>query len=177
MTAYANRSEGNDYFALRLYTVAWDTASDENKDKALAQSTRIIDRLRFAGEKHASHIVRQALTLRSDFEVRLSKDQETAILAAGLTQELEFPRGDDTVVPNDIKIACYEISYALLDGKDPDQEFEDQKVMSQGYSSVRTSYDRAAQEHTNSGIPSPTAWRYLKPYLKGQHGVTLIRTS
>jgi len=173
---YGTVAEADSYFGTRLYSTAWDTASAGNKTKALEQATRIIDRLNFAGEKNAAHLVRISLTGRDDFEINLTQEQYDAILAAGLTQELEFPRGSDTVVPGDIKIACYEIAYALIDGVDPDREYEDQGVISQGYASVRTTYDRSiVLEHTNSGIPSPTAWRYLRPFIKSGKNLKILR--
>lgn len=178
MSAYATYVEGDAYFATRLYVTAWTGALDSDKTKALTQATRIIDRLNFAGEKHAASEARLSLTGSRDFETSLSDLQLQSIRDAGATQELEFPRGSDTAIPEDVKIACYEIAYALLDGIDPDQEYVDQTVVSQGYSSVRTTYDRSAvQEQTNAGIPSPTAWRHLKPYVREGHGVKISRVS
>jgi hypothetical protein len=175
MSAYATLAEANAYFDNRLYSSLWAASSSGDRDKALEQAARIIDRLNFAGEKNAASVVRLALTGRSDFEISLSQEQYDAIVAAGLTQALQFPRGSDTVVPDDIKIASYEIAFALLDGVDPDKEFEDLGVVSQGYSSVRTTYDRSTvPEHTNAGIPSPTAWRFLKPYVRAG-GVKISR--
>lgn len=173
---YSTVADANTYFDGRLYSTVWSTASAGDRAKAMEQATRIIDRLNFVGEKNAAHLVRFSLTGRNDFEISLTQVQVDAIQAAGLTQSTEFPRGDDTVVPNDIFIATYEIAIALLDGVDPDAEFNDLGVVSEGYSSVRTTYDRTVvPEHTNAGIPSATAWRYLKPYLREGHGVKLSR--
>ena len=176
MSSYATIADADTYFVGRLYSTVWNAASNLDKTNSLAQATRIIDRLSFAGERHAASEVRLALTGTRDFEISLTQAHKDAIRAAALTQELEFPRGKDTVIPDDVKIASYEIAYALLDGVDPDLEYQDQGVVSQGHSSVRTTYDRSAvQEHTNSGIPSPVAWRYLKPYLRESHGVKISR--
>ena len=49
------------------------------------------------------------------------------------SQELEFPRGADTEVPEAIRRACYEIAHTLLDGKDPELELENLGIVSQGY--------------------------------------------
>jgi len=173
---YSTVADANTYFDGRLYSTVWSAASTPDKTKAMEQATRIIDRLNFAGEKHAAHLVRFSLTGRNDFEISLTLAQQALVLDAGLTQATEFPRGDDTTVPEDIFLACYEIAIALLDGVNPDEEFNDLGVVSEGYSSVRTTYDRTTvPEHTNAGIPSATAWRYLKPYLRSGHGVKLSR--
>ena len=178
MSAYATVDEGDAYFEMKLYTTAWDAASNADKLKALSWATRIIDRLNFSGEKKAASDSRYSLTGSRSFEVCLTQTELNSILAAGDTQELQFPRGSNTDIPSDIKIASYEIAYALLDGVDPDQEYTDQTVVSQGYSSVRTTYDRSAlQEHMNAGIPSPVAWRYLKPYVLEGRGVKISRVS
>jgi hypothetical protein len=55
---------------------------------------------------------------------------------AGPAQPREFPRGADTDVPQDIRTACYDMAYDLLDGKDPEIELENLGITSQAYSSV-----------------------------------------
>ena len=154
MTAYDTYINANTYFESRLYTLAWDEASSADKTVALAEATQRIDRLRFNGIKVAA------------------------------SQELEFPQyyGDDPdgteVVPNDIKIACYEVAYALLDGVDPDLELESMSVASEGYSSVRMAkFGNVPQEHIAAGIPSATAWRHLKPYLASDSAIQIRRVS
>jgi hypothetical protein len=99
------------------------------------------------------------------------------IRAAEAEQVLEFPRGEDTVVPETIRRACYEIAYSLLDGKDPELELENLGVVSQGYSSVRTTYSRSQVpiEHLINGIPNALAWRLLKPFLRDGDAVKLTR--
>lgn len=183
MSAFATYGDvpgGDNYFAGRLHSTVWETASSQDKIKALATGTRIIDRLNFAGQKHEAYVV--FLQIYGDrpnpnYDTAfLTPEQRQAIRDAAATQELEFPRGSDTEVPLDIEIANYEIALALLDGVDADIDYEDQQVVSQGYAGVRTTYDRdTIQEHTNSGVPSPTAWRYLKPYLREENGIKLHR--
>lgn len=176
MSAYATVSEANAYFELRLYSGLWNTKTVQVKTTALEQATRIIDRLNFAGEKHAANLVRQSLTGEDGTLQCLEDAILRQIYDAGATQELEFPRGRDTAIPVDIKIATYEIAFALLDGVEPDSELENLGVVSQGYSSVRTTYDRSfVQEHLNAGVPSATAWRYLKPYLRDGSTVKFSR--
>ena len=90
---------------------------------------------------------------------------------------MEFPRGSDTVVPDQIKRACYEIAFALLDGVEPDVELENLAVVSQGYAGIRTTYNRIQQpiEHLVAGIPSATTWRILKPFIRDGKAVKTSR--
>lgn len=173
MSQYATLSEANTYFNDRLHAGLWFEQPTEDRDKALVHATRLIDRLAFSGEKNAAHVKRESI----DKEV-LSQDDIDAIIAAGATQTLEFPRGSDTTVPEDIKIACYEIAFALLDGRDPDKEFEELAKIQDAFSVVKTTYDRSfAQEHLQAGIPSFLAWKYLRPYLSSEDDVILSRVS
>lgn len=150
MGQYATIQEASAYFATRLHSGLWGATNPTDKNASLISATRIIDRLNYMGDKH---------------------DLETP-------QELEFPRGTDTVVPSDIKIACYEIAFALLDGVDPEMETDNLAVVSEGYSSVRSTYDRnAALPHLAAGVPSMTAWRYLLPYLRDDRSFKMSRVS
>jgi hypothetical protein len=92
-------------------------------------------------------------------------------------QANEFPR-DDEVTPEDIRIACCEEALAILDGVDVDRELENAGVISEGFSGVRTTYDRTSvPEHIGNGIASASAWRYLKPYLRDSKSLTISRVS
>jgi len=155
---YATYAEAQAYFDERLHEVAWSEASQGDREKALIKATRIIDRLNFRGEKTPVYEL-----LQTDPEA-CSAD----IAAANATQALQFPRGGDTDVPTSIKIACYEITYALLDGIDPELELENLGVTSHGYASVRSTYNRQQNpmEHISAGVPSVEAWRYLVPFLR-----------
>lgn len=155
MAQYATISEADTYFAGRLHTQPWDSADTATRNKALIQATRAIDDLRFIGVRHSVWLAQEA------------EAEADEILSAVADQELEFPRGSDEEVPEDIVIACCEEALSLLDGKDAEQELEDLSVVSQGYSSVRSTYDRTfSQEHLNAGIVSSRAWKKLKPYLQ-----------
>jgi hypothetical protein len=146
MNPYIDTSDANTYFGERFDSGAWDTASESDKLKALKTGTRAIDRLNFLGVK---------------------TDE---------SQELQFPRDDDTVVPDDIKWACCEIAYALLDGIEPELEFENLDMSSQGYGSVRSTYNRDDKPiHMICGIVSSVAWRYLLPYLRDGRAIDVTR--
>jgi len=146
--SYATLLEAQAYFDARLNTDAWDDSLVTDKSKALMNATKIIDRLNFKGVK------------------------------TDASQALQFPRDNDTVVPDDIKFACAEVALALLDGVDPELEFENLNMVSQGYANVRSTYDRSLpSEHIAAGIPSVSAWRYLKPYLRDVNTVDVSRVS
>lgn len=152
--AYLTVAEANTYFASRLHKLAWDEATSNSKGIALAEATERIDRLRFAGWPVDSEQVN------------------------------EFPRYYDYVdgaegtetVPEDIEKATAEVALALLDGVDPEFEFENLTVSSNAYSSVRTSRNtQLTPAHTAAGIPSALAWRYLLPWLAPDKPIQIIR--
>ena len=149
MGQYATIVEAQAYFDGRLNTDAWDDATDDaERNKALIMATTLMERLNFRGEK------------------------------ADIAQELQFPRGNDTAVPQDIKNACAEVALALLDGVDPEMEFDNLRMKSQAYGVVKSTYDsERAPEHYVAGIPSSIAWGFLKPYLRNVFTVRLDRVS
>lgn len=166
---YGTLEEAQEYFESRLHESAWTGASVADRPKALRAATRIIDTLNFKGCKNSVYLLLEDDPDASDEDIR---EQEAA-------QELEFPRGEDTEVPEAIRIACYEIAHSLLDGKDPEMELENLGIASQGIASVRTSYARsnAPIEHIVNGIPNATAWRLLRPFLRDDDAVKLARVS
>ena len=134
---YGSIAAGNNYFASRLNSDAWVGASDNDKEKALIESTRLIDRLNFRGDK------------------------------AEKTQTTQFPRGTDTSVPEDIRYATYEQAIQLLDGVDPDLEYDDLRTIEDRYATVKTTRDTEwTPEHVQAGITSSRAWHLLKPFLR-----------
>lgn len=169
MAAYATIVEAQEYFDERLHETAWSAASTTDRTKALLAATRIIDSLGYKGYKNSVYLV-----LEEDEDA----DEET-IAAAELDQENEFPRGADTAVPEQILWACYEIAYALLDGVDPDLELENLSIQDHGVGSVRSSFSRRQSplEHIVNGVPSATAWKYLKPFLRDGDHIRISRVS
>ena len=146
MSAYATTSDMTTYLTGVLITDMWDEATLAEKNKALIMATRAIDRLDFQGEKY---------------------DED---------QTAQFPRGDDTTVPQDIIDANCALALALLDGVDPEQEVESLRLKSQGYASARVTYDSDfVPEYIRAGIPSKTAWNYLKPYLRDIEQISVSR--
>ena len=168
-TAAERTAEATAYFAQRLHETAWSAASDANREKALVAATQIIDGLNFKGYKHGVYTLLDGNSATDPSDIQ----------AAEASQALEFPRGADTEVPEAIRRACYEIAYALLDGKDPELELENLSVESMGYGQVRTGYSRnqVPIEHIINMVPSSVAWRLLRPFLRDGDAVKLSRVS
>ena len=168
-TFYGTLDEANDYFAKRLHEFAWSAASMADREKALIAATRLIDDLNFKGYRAAVHALSQSHPNATVAEIQ----------AVEVTQPHEFPRGADTVVPEAIRRATYEIAHSLLDNKDPELELETLTVTSMGYGSVRTSYERnqVPIEHIVNLIPSALAFKLLRPFLRDDDAVKLSRVS
>jgi hypothetical protein len=164
-------AEASEYFAQRLHETAWTDASDADREKALIAARGIIDGLNFKGVKHSVY------TLCGSSDTSGLGQEETR--GAEASQPLEFPRGEDTEVPEAIRIAQYEIAYALLDGKDPELELENLAISAMGYGAVKTSYERSQLpiEHIVNMVPSSVAWRLLKPFLRDSDALKLSRLS
>lgn len=124
----------------------WNAASPNNRTRSLITASRFLDRLNYIGEKIADD------------------------------QEHEFPRTGQSEIPIDLQYACAEIAEALLSGYDPEEEFDNLTVTSQGISSARVTYDREQiPEGPVMGIPSAVAWRYIKPWLKDNKNIRIRR--
>jgi len=94
---------------------------------------------------------------------------------ASESQCLEFPRGTANV-PANIKIACYEEAYELLDGAEHQREQINLSVVSEGIVSTRTTYNRNfVPDNVKAGILSFRAWTYLQPYLRDHNSVNICR--
>jgi hypothetical protein len=136
------------YFSSLLYGQTWEVTDATQKSKALVQASGLIDTLRFAGSK-------------TDY-----------------SHPMEFPRNGETVVPQAINEACYELALTLLKEIDPDTELDNLYVQSRYFGKLRTDYDcSSAPEHKLAGIPNLTAWRKLKPYLSPNLTLRLRRDS
>ena len=171
-TPAARLAEASSYFAQRLHETAWTDATDADREKALIAARGIIDTLNYKGVKHSVY----TLCGSSDPIAAIAQDD---IRAAEASQPLEFPRGDDTIVPEAIRIAEYEIAYALLDGKDPELELENLAISAMGYGAVKTNYERSQLpiEHIINMVPSSVAWRLLRPFLRDSDALKLSRLS
>ena len=168
-SSYATIQDAEEYFNCKLHESAWSISNPTQRDPALIEASRIIDSLSFKGEKNAVWQLLQDNPDATNAELRV----------ANASQVLEFPRGADTVVPDRILWACYEITYSLLDGVDPQMELENMSMNDHGIGSVRASFNRnqGAQGHFMNGVPSSTAWKYLVPFLREDKQRRLIRVS
>ncbi len=148
---YGTLIDAETYFANRLHIDAWADETDANKTIALNEAQNRIDLLSFTGEE--------------------------------VTEGAVFPRyyGDESdgteTIPDNIKRACYECAFALIDGVDPEFEQENLGVASEAYSLIRINYARTqgVLKHFASGIPSAYAWRFLQQYLKTPGKVSIHR--
>jgi hypothetical protein len=169
LSYYGTLVEADEYFGKRLHEVAWSAASALDREKALIAARAIIDSLNYKGNKATVYTLLLATPSASQDEIRASE----------ASQPLEFPRGADTEVPEAVRVASYEIAYALLDGKDPELELENLAVNAMGYGAVKTSYERSQLpiEHIVNLVPSSAAWRLLRPYLRDSDALKLSRLS
>ena len=182
LSYYGTLEEAEQYFAMKLHSIAWSYADPTDKPKALYAATKIIDALNYKGVRHTVWVLLQSfvnVTAPNDvfYDSQLARLREDQIREAEEEQPLEFPRGSDTVVPDEIRRACYEIAYSLLDGKDPEMELENLQVTAHGYGLVRTHYERSQvpQEHLLNGVPSVVAWNIIRPFLRDGHHQKLSR--
>ena len=145
INSYVTLANAEIYFENRLYSDVWEDASENDKKRALITSTQAIERLNFAGSK------------------------------ADTDQTLQFPRNDDSAIPQTIKDAVCENALALLDDFDVDFMIERSRVSQESIADIRTSFNtNYVQENMMSGIASATAWIMLKPYLRDA-GVVKVR--
>jgi len=147
-THYGTLTEADEYFGQRLNVQSWDLATNNDRTKSLFMATRAIDRLNFAGEKYLS------------------------------TQELQFPRGDDTEVPVEIRLAAYECALKYLEGVDMDMEARNLGIAANSFGGTRTTFQEDfVSEYLRAGIPSVEAWYYLQPFLRDPGDLNLSRGS
>ena len=167
MSYYGTLADANSYFDARLHSESWSESAPFDRPKALTEATRIIDDLNYKGVKNAVWLIMyQPGTEKEELKLGNAPTRDE-IIAADATQPMEFPRGKDTTVPNEIEWACYEIAMALLEGFDPEDAIDRLGVVRQAYSAVRTTYDNssATLEYLVYGIPTARVWRWLKKYL------------
>jgi hypothetical protein len=144
---YGSIQDGDLYFSKRLRIDDWEVATPQDKVKALYEATSIIENLNFRGCKAVS------------------------------TQRLQFPRGSDTVVPEAINNAAYEIAILLLGGLDPEIESQNANVKQFKFGQITTEYSdsKSTPPHVSAGIFSAKAWRLLYPFIRQNTEVDLVR--
>jgi len=149
---YLLEAEADEYFATILDEDAWVEATSANKLKALKMATSKVNLLPYIGIPS---------TTTNAFPREAYYNAEV---------------GDNGVVPNAVKKACCELALALLDGVNLDEEFSDQKIISEGFSSVRATYSKDFNEHHKLLGLTRKAYLYLLPWLDlGINPVNLTR--
>jgi hypothetical protein len=145
---YISVADATTYYDSILDAEPWDDATAANKARALLMATKAIDNLNYVGDK------------------------------ADEDQALEFPREDDTDIPTAIEEACCEIAIRLLDGNDPEIMYENLRMTSQGFASVRSTYSmEMIPDYILAGLSSVKAWKLLLPYLRDTHQISVQRMS
>jgi len=91
--SYISVEDADNYFAKRMHTDNWDAASDVNKQKALMDATRRLDRIEYTGEK-------------------TNNDQALEWPRTGAT--LRDEALDDDIIPTRILDATCELALAVL---------------------------------------------------------------
>jgi hypothetical protein len=146
MNYYGTVALADEFFEDRLLTQWWFGSTVRDRERSLIMATRAIDRLNYAGEKTSDD------------------------------QELQFPRGNDSTVPDDILNAAYECALKYICGVDIDDEIRNIGMggvqIAGGRGSVKPSF---VPEHLRAGIPSAEAWIYLRPYLRDPYCFVLSR--
>ena len=172
---YGTINGANTYFTERLFTDAWDNANGDDRLAALIQGTRIIDSLNYKGVKSTVYDIKYD----ADGDLVSPAPTQDEIITADQAQELEFPRGKDSSVPDEIEWANYEIAIALLEGFDPNTAADELRVVKQTYASVGTTYaeNDASMEFLLYGIPNGTVWRWLYPRLDFDRLLNIRRAS
>ena len=161
-----------EYFDMQLHSEAWNDASPIDRRRALIQATRLIDALNYKGVKHTVHQVLYVNGVKQN----LTDEQ---LIVADRQQPLEFPRGADTEVPQEIEWSCYEAAIELIEGFDPDEAMDQLNVIRQSYDAVRTTYaeNSSSAEFIVYGIPTARIWRWLKPRLTNDRMLRLERVT
>jgi len=173
---YGTLVNANLFFEKRLYTTAWDKAAGARRTAALNDATELIDQFDYIGEKYAVQVALDAVADTTDWTTAANM---AVLRAAELSQDLEFPRGDSSVVPTEIEHATYLIAKELLAGRDVEKDLENLALKSAAIGGVKDSYARDGNlvEHLTHLIPSPEAWALIKPFLRERDTFTIRRTS
>lgn len=145
---YISVRDADAYFDMKLDNELWYTTNNDKQLRALNTATRYIECLNFSGDKSVA------------------------------TQRLEFPRNGGTVIPDDVKYACCEVAYNLLDERDPEFESEHVHIGMSNIGTVKTNKDTEnVPVHILHNIPSSLAWAYLRPYLADTNTLQMQRMS
>ena len=144
---YGSSYDGSRYFEDKLASDYWTNADAATRRKALIEATSIIDRLNFYSTK---------------------TDE---------SQKLQFPRNEETDIPDDVNFAAYEVSILLISGLRPEDYIANAGVKSDAFESLKVTYTDTVPQHISTGLMSPKALMYLLPYLRVSGSVDIKRVS
>lgn len=168
---YGSAAGADTYFGGQLYATDWTGASTGDKTKALTMASEAVNRLKYKGVKNSVYtaLVNAGADTDQTSEVMLASTSltEKELAAADATQVDQFPRDGNADVPDDVIHAVYEEARELLSGRDPQQEYRNLVLNSDGVGSNRAGYDRGTPgpDHTKHHFVSSRAFQYLRPYL------------
>lgn len=144
---YGTVQTADQYFQYKIYGPRWLSKDSDLKIKGLMEATERIDFLNFIGSK-------------------TDKDQT-----------LQWPRNGSSEIHQNVIKATFEIAFKLVDGHDPDVEYDILRKTGANVGPSNSSYDtRLIPEHIVNGIPSLQAWRFLRPLIRSGNLVTLNRS-
>lgn len=149
---YGTVQAADTYFAQRLHTQSWSNHALVDRQRALVSATDLLDRLAYIGTP------------------------------VDLDQPLAFPRcirlGDIDDIINFPEPAVYELAFQLINGRDAQKEIESLQTLSLAFVGVRKGFERDfLPQHLLAGIPSTTAWSYIRPYLREPDGFRITRVN
>lgn len=143
--SYISIADADIYFACRIHSEVWSTATDDDKAKALISATRQIDRLSFKGRKILTN---QALAF--------PRYPQGYICSSNIQPSISID------VPQKVKDATCEESYVLLKGISKRIELQQQGVKQARIGDIEEVY-------TGNRIKllSSEARELLRPYMIG----------
>ncbi len=156
--SYVDIAGADAYFAGRLYTDAWNTATPEQKEKALKQATRAIDRLPLIGRPVD---LAQPLAFPRCYLAPGAPPSE---------RRFDLPAGwwCETEVPQAVKDATCEEALALLErGNSERRRLQQEGVTSMSLGGLSESYAPGA----GRGLISVEAQELMRPYIAGAVGI------
>lgn len=157
--AYIDITGADTYFAGRLYADAWTNATDTDKEKALKQATKTIDRQPLKGRP-------------VDLSQPLAFPRCYLAPGAPLSQyRFDLLPGwwCETEVPQAVKNATCEEALALLErGNSQRRKLQQEGVQSASIGNLSETYAPGS----GRGLISQEAKELLRPYLAGAVGIT-----
>lgn len=191
---YGSTVNGDIFFSQRLDGSSWESATPQYKIRALTMATQAIDRLNFCGDKTDPAQILQFPRKNISFlfpslsadnnsnsfnnYVQIFADNTDVVPTVFTSDYGVYLESQDSLIPNDIEVAAYLCANKFLDGYDPDVEIINLMAIQNKQGNAVTMYDRSfIPEFIKAGIPSATAWAYLRPYLRNPYELDMLRAT